>query len=110
MENTPMPQQGGMPDVWRPERSINQFPIMLAVVVGLVTVFLLCLLNTDPERLGIGNLVVIAGLGGIIGTSLSPLLEQRPERDPGGHLSTVEVLPITRLLVHITGGFGFAAA
>jgi hypothetical protein len=104
------------------KRSATWFLFGLAVLAIVATAILIYLLNT--QRLGLGNLVVLAGLGGIVGCSLSPLLElqsslpeQRSEQEVEGLTEAVEEpSPLTwpssfvRLAIHAAGGFGCAAA
>jgi hypothetical protein len=82
--------------------------VWLAVVAVVATGGLVYLLTlSDPAP---GLLVIISGLGGIIGASISPLMERRPEE----HLEEltkahVRTRVLTVLLVNIVGGFGLAA-
>jgi hypothetical protein len=102
-----------------PDRSVDWFLLVLAVAASIATGVLLYLLNI--RELGLGQLVILAGLGGIVGTSLFPLLEQTSEKGSNEQRSErklkgftglmIKSTPvITRLLVYVIGGFGFAAA
>jgi hypothetical protein len=108
-------------DIRSDRKSADGFLLKLAVLAILASGTVLYLLNiTEP---GLGNLVLIAGVGGVVGSSLSPLLEarsplpeQRSEKEPEGlneartWFRTIVARDLVRLLVHATGGFGLAAA
>lgn len=105
-----MNESGGQKDTGYLRKTTDRFLLALAVIAIVAISILLYLLNI--RDLGLGNLVVLAGLGGIVGASLSPLLEQRPEKE---HSETTQLAMTpshiaTRLLVHVAGGFGAAAA
>jgi hypothetical protein len=98
-------------------KSADVFFIMLAGAAVGASGGLFYLLNRG--NLDLGYEVVLAGVGGIIGACLSPLLLQQSERDPILQQSErdpkeltgqAKLAPITRLIVYIAGGFGFTAA
>ena len=102
-------------------KSPDLFLLLLAVLAMVASAILLRLLNI--EDLGLGYRVVLAGVGGIVGSNLSPLLEQRSpfleqrsenesKESTGADMAPLRIWASTfvRLLVHAAGGFGCAAA
>jgi hypothetical protein len=88
------------PDLWE---QIDWFPLYLLGFVILSGFELFWLLNSD--QLSTGSLVLLAGLGGVIGSSLSPLLERRAEERPAGPPLRIFV----QLVAYLGAGFGVAA-
>ncbi len=81
-------------------RAASMALLGLALAVAAAVTALLYLLNLAPRR--VGDLVLIAGLGGIIGGSLPPLLL--------GEAPLVPRRAITQALSYAIGGFAVAAA
>src|SRR6266487_2956350 len=115
MSEPKAPQQNDPSDNlwWALGKWVNNFYIGLILIAVLAASILIFMLMLDLGNLSPGTRVLFAGVAGIIGSCLAPLLDQQSYgslKPSKGFDQAQAPRVLTQLLIYIAGGFGVSAA
>jgi hypothetical protein len=99
------------PGASKPKFRISRIDVFILGLTGFVvfvTVAIISLLQRGQP--GTGTSVILAGLAGVIGSCLSPLVDQQIYKTTTGPTETELSRIYTQVLIYVAVGFGIAAA